>query len=80
MRFDHSYETAGICFADLAEVICSADSIAENKKNHHAVLEYRKSGIVPLFLQPKGLWNGAAESGNAVTTAAGNAESLEHPK
>ena len=73
-------ETAGVCFTDVAETICPTDSIAENKKNHHAVLEYRKSGIVLLFLQPENLWNGAAESGNAVTTAAGNAESLEHPK
>ena len=73
-------ETAGICFTDVAEVICSADSIAENKKNHHAVLEYRKSGIAPLFLQPENFWNGAAKSGTAVRTAAGNAESLEYPK
>ena len=68
------------CFTDVAETICPTDSIAENKKDHHAVLEYRKSGIVLLFLQPENLWNGAAKSGDAVTTAAGNAESLEHPK
>ena len=65
---------------DVAETICSADSVAENKKNYHAVSEYRKSGIAPLFLQPENLWGGVAESGNAVTTAAGNAESLEYPK
>ena len=44
------------------------------------VSEHGKSGIAPLFLQPENLWNGAAESGNAVTAAAGNAESLECPK
>ena len=42
--------------------------------------EHGKSGIAPLFLQPENLWNGVAESGNAVTAAAGNAESLEYPK
>ena len=44
------------------------------------VSEHGKSGIAPLFLQPENLWNGVAESGNAVTAAAGNAESLECPK
>ena len=73
-------ETAGVCFTDVAETICPTDSIAENKKNHHAVSEHGKSGIAPLFLQPENVWNGAAESGNAVTTAAGNAESLEYSK
>ena len=77
---DRSNETAGICFADLAEVICPADSIAENKKDHHAVSEHGKSGIALLFLQPENVWNGAAKSGDAVTAAAGNAESLEYPK
>lgn len=54
--------------------------LLKNKKNHHAVSEHGKSGIAPLFLQPENLWNGVAESGNAVTAAAGNAESLEYPK
>ena len=73
-------ETAGICFTDVAETICPTDSIAENKKDHHAVSEHGKSGIAPLFLQPENVWNGAAKSGDAVTAAAGNAESLEYSK
>ena len=61
-------------------LLVSRFSLLTVPMKQQAVSEHGKSGIASLFLQSENLWNGTAESGNAVTAAAGNAESLEYPK